>query len=129
MFNQPQTFGNLADTSFEQPVNTELLNDVLKYQNRVKDILIDEDSISVKELKRCENLGPYRDWFCKLIKQVNKFQQTVDQDFIQQFNLLASSQTQLHEVMMQNEAMQRKIIKLEAKVRKKHGDNNESANS
>ena len=32
--------------------------------------------------------------------------------------------------MMQNEGMQRKIIKLEAKVkRKKHGDNNESANS
>ena len=32
---------------------------------------------------------------------------------------------------MQNEGMQRQIIKLEAKVkkRKKHGDNNESANS
>ena len=43
MFNKQQTFGlgNLADTSFEQPVNTELLNDVLKYQNRVKDILVD----------------------------------------------------------------------------------------
>ena len=57
----------------------------------------------------------------------------MDQDFIQEFNRLSTSQTQLHEVMMQNEGMQRKIIKLEAKIKRKKnfgdGGNNESGNS
>ena len=77
------TFGSDEDeVSFEKQTNSELLNDVLKYQNKVADILADTESISVKDLKKCSDLGPYRDWFCRLIKYVDKFQQTVDSDFI-----------------------------------------------
>ena len=68
-----------------------------------------------------EDLSPYREWFIKLLKYSNKLQSTVDSDFLQEFNQLCNAQGQLHEVMQKNEELERKNLKLQAKVERHKG--------
>ena len=45
---------------------------VIKYKDKVADVLNNSDGITAKELKKCQDLSPYRDWFIKLLKYTNK---------------------------------------------------------
>ena len=63
-------------------------DEVIKYRNKVSEVLSHADSISARELKSMEDLTPYRDWFIKLVKYADKLQSTVDSDFIQGFDQL-----------------------------------------
>ena len=41
---------------------------MVKQRQKVAEILKNEDSIDVKELKKCPDLNVYREWFIKVIK-------------------------------------------------------------
>ena len=60
-----------------------------------------------RELKQCDDLNPYRDWFLRVLKYANKLQETVDSDFIQEFGQLQSAQSQLIDAMQRNEELER----------------------
>ena len=49
-------------------------DEVIRRHEKVSTILNSAESLSIQELKNCDDLTSYRDWFAKLIKQVNKFQ-------------------------------------------------------
>ena len=59
-----------------------LADEVIKYQSKVADILNSPEALSVREIKTCEDMGPYKDWFIQLVKYTNKLQETVSSDFI-----------------------------------------------
>ena len=70
-----------------------MADEIVKYKNKVSGLLGHADSITAKELKTCPDLNVYKDWFTKLIKATNKLQETVDSDFVQQFNQMSNAQT------------------------------------
>ena len=126
MFKHNLFGGNLADTSFDesnaaQPkkFDTSIADEVIKYRQKVVNVLESPEAITVRELKTLDDLTPYREWIIKLVKQTDKLQQTVDSDFVQQFAALSESQNELHEVLMRNEELERKVEKLNK--RRGHG--------
>ena len=85
--------GSLADTSFDessvavqaQQFDSMIADEVIKYRTKVAGVLNSTEGVTVKELKQIEDLTPYRDWFIELLKGTEKLQQTIDSDFVQQF--------------------------------------------
>ena len=84
MFSPSDKFG-FGFGNFEQPEAQEDLNpnlglaeDLIKYKKKLSDTLQNKDSITIDELKDCENLNPYKDWFIKVVKRANKMQGAVD---------------------------------------------------
>lgn len=51
-------------------------------QKKVADILSGPDALSEREIKTCQDMGPNRDWFIKVVKYANKLQEIVSSDFI-----------------------------------------------
>lgn len=51
-----------------QKFDSAIANDVIKYREKVARVLESDDGVSVKELRKVDDLNPYRDWFIKLVK-------------------------------------------------------------
>ena len=73
-------FGTLDQSEVQEDLNPNLglAEDLIKYKKKLSDTLQNKDSITIDELRDCENLNPYKDWFIKVVKRANKMQGAVD---------------------------------------------------
>ena len=74
--------GGNRDLSLSCLVDVNLTDEVKKYREKLSKCLTDGDSISMEELKnKSQDLSLHRDWFVKILKYVNKLQDSVNDDF------------------------------------------------
>ena len=64
--------------------------------------------MTLDELKDCENLNPFRDWFIKVIEQANELRASVSDSFLHQIEQLTKDQVKLADVMQKNNDLEQK---------------------
>ena len=72
----------------------------------MSDLLSHDNAISAQEIKTCDDLSPFREWFIMLLKNSSKLMSTVNSDFINEINNLEAAKSQLHLVMIKNEELE-----------------------
>ena len=73
-------FGKLDQSDVQEDLNPSLglAEDLIRYKKKLSETLQNKDSITIDELKICDNLNPYKHWFIKVVKKANKMQNAVD---------------------------------------------------
>ena len=132
MFNDASFDGRDGGEGAAQ-TNPGVADQIRRYKDKVADVLNNSDGITAKELKKCQDLSPYRDWFIQLLKYTNKLHQEIDSGLIDQLNQVQHSQARLQEAMMKNEELEQKIERIRRGGQDKHNsigsDGEENDNS
>ena len=107
------SFEDLSNEGSEINPNLSLAEDLIKYKDILGDTLVNHESMTLAELKDCENLNPFKNWFIKVIEQANELRASVSDSFLHEIEQLTKDQVRLAEVMQKNNDLEQKNEELQ----------------
>jgi cell shape-determining protein MreC len=73
---------------------------------KLERMLSDDESLSIQELKQCENLNLYRDWLVKIIKQATDLQEACNSEVIEEVQNLRQQVETINDLAIKNEELE-----------------------
>ena len=92
-FDPSDTLGGVAD-------------EVLKNKMKVQETLQNKDAITIDELRQCDNLNPYKDWFVQVLEDMHALQGSIGIDFMTEIEQLAMNKERLADMLNQNQELE-----------------------
>ena len=74
-------------------------DEILKYKQKLQETLHSKDSISIDELKDCDNINPYKDWFMNILTESKALQSSINTEFMNEIDNLSTAQYKLHDML------------------------------
>jgi hypothetical protein len=77
-------------------------------QSRAKlvDLLNNDESLSLQEIKECENLNPYKDWLVQILKQAAELEEAYNAEVIEEVNNLRMQADTINELAIKNDELE-----------------------
>ena len=92
-FDPSDTLGGVAD-------------EVIKNKMKVQTTLQSQDAISIDELRQCDNLNPYKDWFVQVLEDTQALQSSIGVDFMDEIEQLAMNKERIADMLNQNQELE-----------------------
>ena len=73
---------------------------------KLERMLSDDESLSIQELKQCENLNLYMDWLVKIIKQATDLQEACNSEVIEEVQNLRQQVETINDLAIKNEELE-----------------------
>ena len=115
-FDPADTLGGVAD-------------EVIKNKMKVQATLQSQDAISIDELRQCDNLNPYKDWFVQVLEDMQALQSSIGVDFMDEIEQLAMNKERIADMLNQNQELELQLAVVQDELEETGGGRKATSNN